>query len=180
MCLLDYDTIAGADKFGNIFTLRLPEGANDSVEVSSGARQLWDLGLLSGAPIKLNLLTHYFLGECVTSLVKTSLAPGGQEVLLASTVTGGVFAFAPFQAKDDVTFYTHLEMFLRQETAMRLVQRDHLSFRSFYQPVKDTVDGDLCEKFPSLPLAKQREFGADVDRSPAEIIKKLEDTRNIL
>jgi hypothetical protein len=42
MCVLDYDTVAAVDKFGNVFVLRLPEGINDDVEVAAGARKLWD------------------------------------------------------------------------------------------------------------------------------------------
>jgi len=42
------------------------------------------------------------------------------------------------------------------------------------------VDGDLCELFSSLPLESQRTIASDLDRSPAEVLKKLEDTRNQL
>jgi splicing factor 3B subunit 3 len=111
--------------------------------------------------------------------VKKALVVGGSEVLLAATITGGLYAFIPFVSKDDVTFYQHLEMFMRQELP-NLCQRDHLSYRSFYAPVKHTIDGDLCERFASLSAAKQKEFAADIDRTPAEILKKLEDTRNIM
>ena len=179
LCVLDYNTVAGGDKFGNLFILRLPEGSNDNVEVASGARQLWDLGVLSGAPIKLNCETHYYLGEAITSLTKCAMTIGGSEVLIAGTVTGGLHAFIPFTTKEDVVFYQHLEMYMRQEY-INLAQRDHLSFRSFYQPVKETIDGELCEKFSALTVAKQKEFAEGVDRSVAEIFKKLEDTRNIL
>jgi splicing factor 3B subunit 3 len=179
MCLLDYNTVAAADKFGNVYVLRLPEGVNDNVEVASGARQLWDLGILSGAPIKLECSTHYFLGEVVTSLVKRAMVVGGPEILIASTITGGLFALVPFVAKDEVTFFQHLEMFVRQEL-VGLCQRDHMSYRSYYLPVKHTIDGDLCERFASLPLSKQKEFATDVDRTPAEVLKKLEDARNIM
>merc|ERR1719329_1428035 len=43
--MLDYDTIAGADKFGNVFVLRLPDGANDDAAVGAGvggANSLWE------------------------------------------------------------------------------------------------------------------------------------------
>lgn len=179
LCVLDHDTVAAADKFGNVYVLRLPEGASDSVEVSSGVRQLWDVGLLNGAPSKLECLTHYFLGETVTSLTKRAMVIGGPELLLASTVAGGLYALVPFAAKEDVVFFQHLEMFLRQESPS-LCQRDHLSYRSYFMPVKETVDGDLCERFAQLPVAKQKEFAADADRTPAEVLKKIEDARNVI
>ena len=77
-------------------------------------------------------------------------------------------------------FYQHLEMFLRQEST-NLCQRDHLSYRSYFQPVKCVVDGDLCERYSNLPPAKQQELAQDIGRTPVEITKKLETTRtNIL
>ena len=46
--------------------------------------------------------------------------------------------------------------------------------------MKDTIDGDLCEKFVHLSLEKQTEFANNVDRSIMEVLKKLEDTRNLI
>lgn len=180
LCILDHDTVMGGDKFGNVFVLRLPDGASDDSETAVGARALWDQGLLNGAPIKLTMMTHYYLGEAVTAMVKTTLFPGGPEIVIVSTITGGIFAMVPFTAKDDVTFFQHLEMYMRQENASNICQRDHLSYRSYFQPVKETIDGDLCERFGTMPYSKQKEFATDVDRTPAEIMKKLEDTRNIM
>jgi splicing factor 3B subunit 3 len=179
LCVLDYDAVAGTDKFGNVFSLRLPDGISDDVENPTGSRMLWEHGLLNGAPIKVGVTTQYYLGQVGTTITKAALAPGGKEVLLVSTITGGIFAFVPFTHKQDISFYQHLEMFLRQE-APNLTQRDHLSYRSSFLPVKDTIDGDLCERFASMPYAKQQEFAADVDRTPAEILKKLEETRSIM
>ncbi|KAF2543551.1 hypothetical protein F2Q68_00032949 [Brassica cretica] len=39
-------------------------------------------------------------------------------------------------------------------------------------------DGDLCEQFPTLPIDLQRKIADELDRTPAEILKKLEDARN--
>lgn len=35
-CLLDYDSIAGADKFGNIFVLRVPSDISDDIDNPTG------------------------------------------------------------------------------------------------------------------------------------------------
>lgn len=35
-CLLDYDSIAGADKFGNIFVLRVPADVSDDIDNPTG------------------------------------------------------------------------------------------------------------------------------------------------
>ena len=58
--------------------------------------------------------------------------------------------------------------------------RDHMSFRSYFAPVKEVADGELCELFSSLSPEAQRTIAADLDRSPGEVLKKLEDTRNRL
>ena len=44
--------------------------------------------------------------------------------------------------------------------------------------VKDAVDGDLCEQFSQLPAAKQKSIAEELERTPGEILKKLEDIRN--
>lgn len=119
------------------------------------------------------------LGEAATAITKCSLKSEGREVLLVSTITGGIYAFVPARSKEEVSFFQHLEMFMRQEF-VSLCQRDHLSYRSYFQPVRHTIDGDLCERYTSLPYAKQKELADDVDRSPTEIVKKLEEMRDFV
>ena len=179
LAVLDHDTVGCVDKFGNVFVLRVPDGTDDNVDSFSGTRLLWEQGSLNGAAIKLETLTHYFLGEAVTGVQRCSLVVGAPEMIVVATISGGIYAFSPFTSKEDVTFFQHLEMFMRQEYST-LCQRDHMSYRSYYQPVKDTVDGDLCERFSALPHAKQKQFGDDIDKTPAEILKKMEEVANRL
>ncbi|KAJ6690340.1 hypothetical protein OIU85_006596 [Salix viminalis] len=44
--------------------------------------------------------------------------------------------------------------------------------------INDVIDGDLCEQFPTLPLDAQRKIADELDRTPGEILKKLEEVRN--
>lgn len=44
--------------------------------------------------------------------------------------------------------------------------------------LQDVIDGDLCEQFPTLPLDAQRKIADELDRTPGEILKKLEEIRN--
>lgn len=169
MTPVDYNTVACGDKFGNVFVLRLPENANDDVTTSGN---LWDQA--NGAPNKLEIVAHYYLADMPTFIQKTSLKPGGKEVLLVATVTGGIYAFTTAVSKEEANFYQLLEMFIRQET-QNLTHRDHLAFRSFYQPVKNVYDGVLCEKFMKLPHHKQTEFAETVDRTVPAVMKRLED-----
>ena len=55
-----------------------------------------------------------------------------------------------------------------------------MSYRSYYAPVKEVADGELCELFANLPHDVQATIASDLDRSAGEVLKKLEDTRNRL
>ncbi|MGH0143997.1 UNVERIFIED_CONTAM: hypothetical protein FKN15_014899 [Acipenser sinensis] len=110
-CLLDYDTMASADKFGNISIVRLPPNTNDDVdEDPTGNKALWDRGLLNGASQK-------------------NLTP-----LLLSPTPHSIAA------------------------------------------VSYTI-GDLCEQFNSMDPNKQKSVSEELDRTPPEVSKKLEDIR---
>jgi splicing factor 3B subunit 3 len=65
---------------------------------------------------------------------------------------------------------------MRQESPS-IVGRDHMAFRSYYAPVKNVIDGDLCEQYGALPSEVQRRIAEDMDRTPSEILKKLEQIR---
>ncbi|KAF1775308.1 WD40-repeat-containing domain [Phytophthora cactorum] len=163
--LLDYDTLCGADKFGNVFVSRLPSEVSDEIDNPTGNRILWDSGLLNGAPNKLEQVAQFHVGDVVTSMVRSSLVPGGTEAIIYATIMGRIGALIPFTSREDVDFYTHLEMYMRQEQPP-LCGRDHLSYRSYYIPVKNVTDGDLCEQFSTLSVEKQASVAEDLDRTP--------------
>lgn len=86
-----------------------------------------------------------------------------------------------------------------------LCGRDHLSYRSYYFPVRvssallysylslpvflracvncvncefqNVIDGDLCEQYNSIDPSKQKSIAEELDRTPNEVAKKLEDIR---
>lgn len=175
--LLDYDTIAIADKFGNMSVQRLPHSVTDDVdEDPTGTKSLWDRGLLSGASQKSENISSFHVGEIIMSLQKATLIPGGSEALIYSTLSGTVGAFVPFTSREDFDFFQHLEMHMRNENPP-LCGRDHLSYRSSYYTVKNVLDGDLCEQYLSIDPAKQKSIASDMFRTPNQICKKLEDIR---
>lgn len=177
-CMLDYSTVAGVDKFGNVAVARLPANVTDDVdEDPTGSKALWDRGLLNGASQKLESLAAYHIGETALSVQRATLTPGGSECLVYTTLAGAVGALVPFTSKEDVDFFQHLEMHLRVENPP-LCGRDHLAYRSSYFPAKNVIDGDLCEMFNGLQFSKKKTIAEELDRTPAEVSKKLEDIRN--
>ncbi|KAJ9093536.1 pre-mRNA-splicing factor rse1 [Naganishia friedmannii] len=177
MHMVDYETVACGDKFGNIFINRLPEHVGATVDDDpTGAGILHEKGFLMGAAHKTSMLAHYNVGGIVTSITKTPMVVGGRDVLVYTTLGGSVGALIPFTSKSDVEFMTDLEMHLRGEP-VSLVGRDHLSYRSYYAPVKSVIDGDLCEAFASLPYGRQQAIAGDLDKSVGDVLKKLEGLR---
>ncbi|EDV29081.1 uncharacterized protein TRIADDRAFT_49802 [Trichoplax adhaerens] len=176
-CFLDYDTIAVGDKFGSIAILRLSDDINDEIEEDpTGAKAFWDRGLLNGASQKANLEASFYIGETVMSLQKTTIIPGGSESLIYTTLSGSIGVLLPFTSREEVDFFQHLEMHLRSENAP-ICGRDHLAYRSYYFPAKNVIDGDMCEQFNALDGSKRRTLAMELDRTPPEISKKLEDMR---
>jgi len=175
---LDYDTMAAGDKFGNVFVARLGKDLSDDVEEdpTGGKHAARGGGWLNGAARKLEAAAQFHVGETVCALTKATLQAGGTESLVYATLMGGVGALTPFVSREDVDFCTHLEMHMRQENPP-LLGRDHMAFRSAHFPCKDVVDGDLCEQYAALDAATQRNIAEDMDRTPSEILKKLEDLR---
>ncbi|KAL5066721.1 hypothetical protein RYX36_017608 [Vicia faba] len=175
---IDFDTMAGADKFGNIYFVRLPQDVSDEIEEDpTGGRIKWEQGKLNGAPNKVEEIVQFHVGDVITCLQKASLIPGGGECILYGTVMGSIGALHAFTSRDDVDFFSHLEMHMRQDNPP-LCGRDHMAYRSAYFPVKDVIDGDLCEQYPTLPMDLQRKIADELDRTPGEILKKLEEVRN--
>ncbi|KXZ43846.1 hypothetical protein GPECTOR_79g125 [Gonium pectorale] len=175
---LDYDTVAAGDKFGNFVVLRLPREASQQVEDDpTGGKMAAASGKLNGAPHKLEEVVKFHVGDTITSLQRAEMQAGGQEVIVYSTVMGGVGVLYPFTNREDIDFFSHLEMHLRQENPP-LCGRDHLSFRSAYFPVRNCVDGDLCSQYASIPAKKQQMIAEAMDRTTGEMLKKLEDIRN--
>ncbi|CAG0912665.1 unnamed protein product [Notodromas monacha] len=176
-CVLDYDSVAIGDKFGNITVVRLPPGVSDDVdEDPTGNKALWDRGYLCGASNKSDCIFSFHVGETVSSLQKATLIPGGSESLVYTTISGSVGVLVPFTSREDYDFFQHLEMHMRAENPP-LCGRDHLSFRSYHFPVKNCIDGDLCEQYNSVEVSKQKTIAEELSRTVTEVSKKLEDIR---
>ncbi|KAG0056642.1 Splicing factor 3B subunit 3 [Gryganskiella cystojenkinii] len=174
--MIDYDTVAAGDKFGNFFVTRLPSKLSQEIDEDEAGSKSVGKGYLHGAAHKADLVSHYHVGDILTSLAKTSFVAGGRELIMYTSLMGGVGIFIPFQTKEDIDFFQTLEMHMRNEMPP-LAGRDHLSYRGYHVPVKGTVDGDMCEQYNLLSGDKKRMIAEELDRTPAEIQKKIEDMR---
>ena len=50
----------------------------------------------------------------------------------------------------------------------------------YKRQVKEVTDGDFCEEFSGLPPKAQEQIATDLERTPAEVMKKLESLRERL
>eukprot|EP00127_Corallochytrium_limacisporum_P002266 Clim_evm54s109 gene=Clim_evmTU54s109 len=204
-CALDYATIAGSDKFGNIWISRLPDetrmrtvaasastlirqqaaGANLTTNpVSSMTASLASLNELSKAENmpQLGVQCEFYVGEPVVALMPTVLVPGAPSVLLYVTVSGAMGLLAPMQSRHEVEVMQQLEMLLQHQHAeaadqLKLAMRDHRAYRSMYQPVKGVVDGDLCERWFALDLETRTAIAGELNLEEFELRTKLEELR---
>lgn len=177
--ILDFATVAAGDKFGNICISRLPDDASDDIEIDPFTSEFAYAsdGFLNSAPSKLVDISNFYVGDTVTHLKRISFIPGEEGVLFYCTLQGALGILIPFIERADIDFFSHLEMHLRQHSSP-LCGRDHMAFRSYYSPVKDVIDGDLCEQFYALSFNKQQEIATELMCEPNDVIRKLEEMRS--
>ncbi|KAK7203682.1 CPSF A subunit region-domain-containing protein [Myxozyma melibiosi] len=174
--MLDYATVVGGDKFGNLWVVRCPEKVSWDADEDNGAQLMTARPFLNGAPDRLELVAHYFVGDIPTSVHKTQLVSGGREVVLYTGIQGTIGIIAPFASREDVEFFQQLEGQMRTENPP-LAGRDHLIYRGVYVPVKGTIDGDLCEQYFTLPIEKKRSIASELERSVREVERKISGMR---
>jgi len=177
LCMLDYDTVAVADRFGNFSVLRLPANISEGVELD-GTALVTKRDTIIGAANKLEKQVEYHLGDTIVSLHKTALVQNSREVIHYVTLSGAVGVFIPFASRSDALLLQHLELFMRTEVPAQITGREHLTYRSSYNPVKGVIDGDLCERFMSLPGSRKLAASHSLDTSPDAIQRRLEVMRS--
>ncbi|OAA62796.1 Cleavage/polyadenylation specificity factor, A subunit [Niveomyces insectorum RCEF 264] len=175
--MVDYELVAGGDKFGNLWIVRCPEKASQEADAPGDRRLLHARKYLHGSPHRLESIAHFHVQDIPTSISKASLVVGGQDVLLWSGLQGTIGVLIPFVSRDDAEFFHALETHMRSEDPS-LAGRDHLAYRSYYVPVKAVIDGDVCERFRLLPNEKKQAIAGELDRSVREIERKLSDSRS--
>lgn len=171
--MVDYETTAGGDKFGNIWLLRCPNKISEAAdEDGSGAHLVHERGYLYGTPNRLELMVHYYAQDIPSSVHKAQLVAGGRDIVVWTGFQGTIGMFVPFVSREDVDFFQNLEMQLAAQHPP-LAGRDHLIYRSYYAPAKGVIDGDLCEMYFLLPNDTKMMIAAELDRSVREIERKI-------
>ncbi|WZH42250.1 Pre-mRNA-splicing factor rse-1 [Fusarium acuminatum] len=173
--MVDYESVCGGDKFGNVWIVRCPEKASQEAH-ERGNTLLNARDYLHGASNRLDSVAHFFAQDVPTSITKASLVVGGQDVIVWSGLQGTIGVLIPFVTREDADFFHALEVQMRAEDPSP-VGRDHLMYRGYYVPVKGVIDGDLCERFRLLPLDKKQQIAGELDRSVREIERKISDVR---
>ena len=157
--MLDYNTVAGGDKFGNVWVERLPQDLIKQFDESPDGRITNISGPLGAPAYKASIMNvgticsdtiptlvlqsrqvaHFHTADIPMSMQKTILTAGGREVLLYTTILGSMKILVPFTNKEDVDFFQLLEMHMRSESTI-LSGRSHLHYRSYHVPVKVGVE----------------------------------------
>ena len=177
LSMIDYETVAGGDKFGNLWVVKCPEQASkEADEEGIGGYIVNERSYLGGAPHRLELRAHYYCQDIPMSMQRTALVAGGQEVLFWSGLQGTLGILIPFLSREDVDFFSQLENQLRAEEPP-LAGRDHLMYRGYYVPVKGVIDGDLCERFMRLSADQKSKIAAEVEREVREVERKVQEMR---
>lgn len=159
---LDYSTVAGCDKFGNVFVLRLGAEAGDVNE-----------GAVGGGKALLSVEACVHVGATVTCLAASR---GG---LVYGSVEGGIGVLAPFQGSADWEFAKGVENHVRKAWVSPC-GRQHIAFRSAFYPVKNVVDGDLCDLFVALSDKEREACCQSVGRAEADVVRKLDELRDFV
>lgn len=175
--MLDYDTVAGGDRYGNLWVVRCPRDASDEADEPGasnliGARKTY----LNGTPYRLDAQIHNYVQDIPMSISRASFVSGGEDVIFWAGLQGTLGILIPFKQRESVDFFTALETQLRSED-VPLLGREHLVYRGYYQPPKGCIDGDLCERFFSLTRDKKEAIAADMERTVGEIEKKIAEMR---
>lgn len=185
---LDERTVIGGDKFGNVFVSRIPPHMAEQVENNVLLRFQEDY--LGGPASRLSRVCDFYVQDIPTSFEKGSFVMGGTESIVYTGIMGTIGLFLPMSTVQEAKFVASLETHMRKHLAadfdelspearaVNVVGRDHLKYRSYYNAVKNVIDGDFVEQFHHLSVAAKVKIAGKLNRTPQEVERKLYDLRN--
>ncbi|KAG7191974.1 pre-mRNA-splicing factor rse1 [Scheffersomyces spartinae] len=184
---LDYDTVIGGDKFGNVFVNRC------GAQMSRLADEYWSkfqVDRLNGSSGRLTNVCEFYVNDVPTSFIKGSLIYGGEvDPIIYTAVKGTVGLLLPLSTKSEVEFLMSLELtmkkyldynfddFNKNTKGYNLLGKDHQKFRGYYNPAKNVIDGDLIERYFEQPVSIKQLVAKDMEKTIREVEKKIQDLR---
>lgn len=176
--MVDYDTVAGGDKFGNLWVVRCADKVSrDADSDGRNGHIMNERSYMGGAPNRLELRAHYFTQDIPMSIQRTPLLAGGDDVMFWAGIQGTLGMLIPFVSRQDLRLFEDVQLHMRTVDPP-LTGRDHLAYRSYYAPMKSVVDGDLCEKFLTLSYDQKQKVAAECEKPVALITQKIMDMRS--
>lgn len=169
---IDSDTILTSDKFGNLGVSRIDENISRQIEED------WTIlknseSIYNSCPFKLINLIDFHLGEIITKFQFIN----NNESILYCGIFGTLGVLTPLISKKEVELLINLQLEL-QNIIKNELGKDHLKFRSYYNPMKNIIDGDLLEKFHQLSNGEKSEIAKRLNKTINDIEKKLNDLKN--
>lgn len=163
---LDFDTVIGGDKFGNLFVNRVNQDNELFVE---------DL-FLNGSSGRCQTLAQFYLNDIPMAFSKGVMVIGGPEVIIYCGLMGTIGILMPISERDFELLKT-LEGELN-DIDSSLLGRDHMKFRSYYNMTNNVIDGDLIETYFTLKVSKKMAIANKLKRPVREIENKINDFRD--
>ena len=116
---LDEWTVIGADKFGSIWTLRLPENVKinhtGTSEIKRNKMGYAPNGNISERPYKLQLKNHFYINDIVTKFfVLDNPNMSDREAIIYVGLQGTVGALIPILSKNEVKLLSKLQKGMRE------------------------------------------------------------------
>lgn len=167
--MVDYQTVAAGDRFGNLWIVRCPDKTStcgDQKDREDPSEQVRD------GRYKMDLKAHFYVHDIPMSIKKTALTTDGEKILVWSGSQGTIGALIPVTTEKDVTFFGDLQYIMRSFD-FPLAGRNHAGFRSNHEPVKDVIDGDMCERFLRLSSNEKEKIAMFMELEVTEIEKKI-------
>lgn len=177
---VDYDTVVGGDRYGQVFILRCPEDISRlSDEDDHGTYLSSKDEFLNGCPYRLNNLLNYYVGDVITSITKSRLSinEAGPETIVYTGLQGTVGVLLPLIHDSEISFFVKFQRLMREES-VSITERDHLKYRSYYIPVKNVIDGDLIDQFAKMSSEKRLKIAGKLDTTVRHIEKRISDTKS--
>lgn len=178
---LDYDTVIGGDKFGNIFVSRLDREESKQIDqnwtvLKQAAKNSPNL---NSCVYKLQNLCEYYIPDIITSFQLGSFNLGGEECIIYTGLMGTIGILLPLISKSEIELLHDLQLEISAyNDKVNVAGKNHAKLRSYYNPAKNIFDGDFLELYLNLPLDEKLKIAKRLNKSVGEVEKKLNDLRN--